>query len=82
MIVVGPPSIQGIVVCPFLHRRLSSNQQRRVQLGRLCSFLVHCRIESCLMTQLCERRCRVPVGFRDGPRIAWCLFFFYVFQDV
>jgi len=25
------------------------------------------------MTELRERRCRVPLGFRDGHRIAWCL---------
>jgi len=25
------------------------------------------------MTHLCEKRCRVPIGFLDGPRIVWCL---------
>jgi len=25
------------------------------------------------MTELREKHCRMPVGFRDGPRIACCL---------
>jgi len=73
MIVVGPLSIQGIVVYLFMGRRLSSNQQRRMHLGRLGGFLARWQIESCLMTQLYERRCREPFGFHDAPGIAWYL---------